>query len=208
MTSFSSPPVWLLTLIETVLNGVLRLQPDFMASVNTQLHDKIIQVQLPGPHWEFVLQPGAGGIRITAAAENPPDLTLRATPAALLKLAQGEWVSGPELEIHGDIQLARQLQLLVQEWDSDWEEWLARAFGDIPAYHISNMLRSGFNWGQETLNTVQSDLGEYLQYEAQTLPSPHAVQQFLQDVDELRDAVERLDARLMRVQHALNSVAR
>ena len=208
MTAYTSPPIWLLTLLETVLNGILRLQPELMSAICTQLSGKTILVQLAGPQLAFILQPGAGGIRITTDTLSPPNLTLRASPAALLKLTQGEWVSSPELEIHGDIQLARLLQTLLQQWDYDWEEWLARAFGDIPAFHLSNMLRSGFAWGQKTAEAVQTNLGEYLQYEAEALPNRHSTQQYLQEVDELRDAVERLDARIARLQRALNTNVR
>jgi len=208
MNANSSPPAWLLTLLETVLNGVLRLQPDFLNRIGEQFNGKIIQLCLVGPQWVFILQPGPAGIRITNTANAVTDLKLSVTPAALFKLAQGEWASSPELEIHGDIQLARQLQSLVQDWDHDWEEWLARAFGDIPAYHLSHALRSGFDWSRNTADTLQADLSEYLRYETRALPDHHAVQRYLQEVDELRDATERLDARIARLQRALDSTTR
>jgi ubiquinone biosynthesis protein UbiJ len=196
----TAPPAWLLTLLETVLNGVLRLQPDFLDQLNSQFQGKRIQLCLVGPQWVFVLQPSPAGIRITAATESTADLNLSLSPAAFFKLAQGEWASSPELEIHGDIQLARQLQMLVQDWDHDWEEWLAKAFGDIPAYHLSNMLRSGFDWSRTSADALQADVSEYLRYETKALPDHHRVQRYLQDVDNLRDAVERLDARIARLQ--------
>ena len=212
MSEYSSPPAWLLTLLETVLNGILRLQEELFDAITTQLAGKQIQLKLQGLQWTFDIQIGPAGLHVTRADEAPADLTLCATPGAMLQLIQGHWVQGrgpqgPELEIHGDVQLAKQLQKLMQDWEIDWEEWLARAFGDIPAYHLSNMLRTGFDYAQQSAQTLQTDLGEYFQYEARALPDRHAVQVFLHEIDDLRDAVERLDARIARLQQALGQQA-
>ena len=204
MAHYSTPPSWLLTLLETALNGVLRWQKAYFDKLSTQLADKRIRLKLQGLQWTFTIEIGAAGLRVTPTDEVPADLTLNATPGALLHLLQGRWIQGPELEIHGDVQLAKQLQTLLHDWEIDWEEALARAFGDIPAYHISNMLRSGFGYAQQSAQTLQTDAGEYLQYEARALPDRHAVQVFLHEIDDLRDAVERLAARVARIQRALD----
>lgn len=196
----SSPPAWLLHLLETALNGVLQQQQ----ALSSELWHKQIHIHLQGLNWEFKLEAGPGGMRLKPTDEQSPDLHISASPGALLQLAQGHWVQGPELQLHGDIVLARQIQAQVQSWELDWEEWLARALGDVPAYHFSNQLRAGFAYTRQSIQSLQQNTGEYLQYEARALPDQHTVNVFLHEIDNLRDAVDRLEARILRLQRNLS----
>ena len=60
-------------------------------------------------------------------------------------------------------------------------------------------MRSLHGWSKQTLKTLGKDIAEYLQEETGDLPRREEVAQFINDVDELRDAVERTAARASKV---------
>ena len=132
-----------------------------------------------------------------------PDLTLCGTPLAFTRLAQGQ-VQGSGVELRGDPALARVLQeaLLAA---LDWQELLSQWLGDSLAYPLTYGLRHLFSWGQQLGQRVLRNSGDYLLYEAQTLPTSGALSVYSAAVDDLRDDVERLAARVARLQQHLGS---
>ena len=75
---------------------------------------------------------------------------------------------------------------------------LSRYVGDAAAHQIGNAVRDLMSWGRDAAERLSKDLAEYLQYESRDLPPRHEVQDFLNNVDKLRDDAERLAARLQR----------
>ena len=65
------------------------------------------------------------------------------------------------------------------------------------------MVRGGLQWGGRTLNTLARDVAEYLQQESRDLPTQAEIEPLLNGIDNFRDDVARLQARVARVQHAL-----
>ena len=123
------------------------------------------------------------------------------TPLALARLAQGnaETSAMQDVYIQGDMHTARALQQLLRAIDIDWEELLAQAIGDTPAHQLARLLRGAAGWGRQTANKVAQDLADYLRFERNDVPTQHDVTHFIDEVDRLRDDVERLDARLRRL---------
>lgn len=192
------------TALETAVNGVLRLDPVSRDRLET-LAGRQIALESAGFGLRLYLFPGAGGVRIRGEPVGTPDLTVRATPLTLLRLARGEPVSDGSLEFDGDVQLGRELQNLLAGLDIDWEELLARLIGDLPAHRLGNLARSGRAWSDRALANLTRDAGEYLQYEHRDLPPAHVVDRFLDEVDRLREDTERLEARVRRLQQRLRT---
>jgi ubiquinone biosynthesis protein UbiJ len=60
-------------------------------------------------------------------------------------------------------------------------------------------VRRTSHWAAENLKTLVSDLSEYLTEEARLLPTRIELDNWTVDVDELRMAVDRIEARLRRL---------
>ncbi|MGH8632212.1 MAG: hypothetical protein ACREU7_15805, partial [Burkholderiales bacterium] len=60
--------------------------------------------------------------------------------------------------------------------------------------------RSVERWRRATARAAEDNLVEYLTEEKRLLPTRLNAERFMQEVDELRDAVERLDKRLARLE--------
>jgi ubiquinone biosynthesis protein UbiJ len=55
-------------------------------------------------------------------------------------------------------------------------------------------------WSRSTVNNLGADIGEYLQEERRDVVSGAEIDVFSQQVDRLRDDVDRLEARIHRLQ--------
>jgi len=207
-------PPWVLTGLATALNHYLQLDPDSTEKL-AALAGKTVAIELILPTDDPVestttvtvyLFCSATAIELADNSFDPPDVTLRGTPLALLRLARGTAEPrGDDIDIQGDSQVGRDLQALLLNIDIDWEEHLSRAVGDAFARQVSRTLSGFSGWSRQAVDTLLQDTAEFLQHEAKQLPPSGAVEQFLDAVDTLRSDVDRLEARIRRLQQKLDA---
>lgn len=104
------------------------------------------------------------------------------------------------MHIKGDMDVAKAFYDCISYLDIDWENHLAKTFGDNLAHTLVNGFTKTKAWAKETLSARCDDLGAYLQDEKELAPSKAEVEAFYQEVDKLKHDVERLEATL----HHLN----
>jgi ubiquinone biosynthesis protein UbiJ len=195
-------PILLATLAETVLNHALYLAPqslDKMAS----LSGKRIRIEVQDLN--FTLLPSAQNILIFSSYKGDVDACIQGQPFSLLRLllqTEANLASMPEVTIHGDLGVAQQLQKILQQLDIDWEEQFSKVLGDIPAHGVGSLLRKGHQHLRESIDSLHSNLEDYLQQETQQLPAATEVDHFLNATDHLRDDVARLEQRIQRLTKA------
>lgn len=206
----STPARLLLSGLESALNAYLRLDPDGPPRA-TALAGKAIGVELvftpagaAGPQLRFYLLPGAEGVQVVDYYPGPPHALIRGTPLALAGQFRGGLGDGMAsgVEIQGDAQVAKALQQLLRGVDIDWEEQLSRLVGDVAAHQIGNAVRQLRAWSRQAFATLLQNASEYLQQESRDLPPSGALHAFLDAVDGLRNDVERLEARVVRLRRA------
>jgi ubiquinone biosynthesis accessory factor UbiJ len=138
------PPGWVVQEMQRrlvlALNHVLQQEPEAMARLKRQAGRTI------EAHWRMFavrLQATPAGLLDLAAAEVQPDLTLTLTEESPFALAQAALRGDkPPVRIAGDVQLAAEVQWLVDHVRWDMEEDLSRVFGDAPAHALGNAARS------------------------------------------------------------------
>lgn len=135
----------------------------------------------------------------TALPQAGVTATLSGTPLSFLRLAG----AAPEaalrngsVHIEGDAEVAQTFSELLQQSRPDLEEELSRLVGDIAAHQIGNVARSVLSFGRRATDTFAQNVAEYLQEEGRDLPTRVEADEFIADVDKLRDDTERLAARL------------
>ena len=79
--------------------------------------------------------------------------------------------------------------------DIDWEEYMARIIGDASAHHLASLAKKIISWGRQSTSDVASDVSEYLQEESRDVVSKPELEKFYQDVDALRNQLDRFQAR-------------
>jgi ubiquinone biosynthesis protein UbiJ len=78
----------------------------------------------------------------------------------------------------------------------DVEEDLSRVFGDVLAQRMVAGGRRLTAWNKEAAGKLAQNLAEYWIEEQPLLARPAAVRQFLNDADQLRDDLARLEKRI------------
>lgn len=133
-----------------------------------------------------------------------PDATISGSPFSLLAMKcsenQSASILGGHVTITGNTHVAQQFNEIFEQLDIDWEEHLAKIIGDPLANGIGNFFRGTKQWGQDTCDTFASNLGEYVQHEIGNFPSRHEIDDFMSDVDETRASLDRLTARVAKLQ--------
>jgi len=195
-----------LTGLEQALNRYLRLDPAAARRMQ-KLHGRVIAIELAGLEQTLYLVPGPAGIQVYNQFEEDADCTLRGTPLALARMGDSKKSSDRLFEgdvtISGDTELGHQFGRILGEMSIDWEARLADITGSMVAEDLAGVVRNLAQAGRRSLDTLELDLRELLQKETRLLPDANEVEQFLGEVDRLRDDVERLDARTRLLQQKL-----
>jgi ubiquinone biosynthesis protein UbiJ len=142
----------------------------------------------------------AGTLAAAAAAE--PELVVTLTPAALPALARRDESVLREMTFTGDAELAAALQYLARHLEWDIEEDLSRVVGDIAAHRIAGGARDFVAWQKEAAMRLGQNFAEYLTEEAGVIAPQAEVADFARAVDDLRDAVERLEKRIAHLEQS------
>lgn len=141
-------------------------------------------------------------IDIAAISTHEPDVVITGSLLTLARMAgqSGEdAIRGGSLDLSGDAGKAQQFQKLMMHAKPDIEEELSAVVGDIAAHRIGEFARGLGRWGREARSTMGANIREYLQEERRDAPSRNEVERFSDDVNILRDDVDRIEARLDRL---------
>lgn len=198
-----------LRLAESVINGALKLDPEFLESLGP-LSDKTISVALTGLDQTFHLRLSPEGVTFLDPVEvtepdgkASADVVFRGSPPALLRMVaamrRGESTIGDDVRISGDVAALAALRDAFRRLDVDLEELLSRYVGDITAHEIGRAARAVARWGEQLRENLLADVGEYLVEELRVTPPRLSIEDFAAGVDRLRDDVERLEKRVSRL---------
>ncbi|MDX1901591.1 MAG: SCP2 sterol-binding domain-containing protein [Gammaproteobacteria bacterium] len=136
------------------------------------------------------------------SGDDESDLTIRATPLSLLQLKLSKsrrQILAERVTVEGDMTLAQKFTDFFDEIDIDWEEIFSKWFGDVPAYHAMRMVKRLTEMGKNISGSLTQQLNEYLHEEIKHFPAKEALEDFYQDVDDFRSAVDRLSARVQQL---------
>lgn len=140
---------------------------------------------------------------ILAESEVEPDTTIQGSPAALLAMAVPDWrAPGSGVRIAGDAGSAQALEKLFKQLDPDWEALLSQHLGEVLGHQIWRLLRDTGGMARHSARTAGDQLARYLREESGLLVTREEAEAFNREVDELREASDRLEARLRRAGRA------
>lgn len=137
-------PSWLVSEFQhrvvLTLNHVLMQEREAMSRLARQ-QGQIMLVQWRTFNFRFIATPA--GLLDLAAPEATPDLVMTLTEESPLSLAQAALRGDkPAVHIDGNVQLAAEVNWLVEHVRWDMEEDLARVVGDVPAHTLGQFART------------------------------------------------------------------
>jgi len=192
------PSAILASVVETALNGYLSQDVEVRSRLSA-MEGRVIAFDLVGLGVVLYVRPGAEGVQVSDRCVDEPDVILRGTPPVMARLAIDS-MAEPSIELIGDVSLGQGFGQLLADVQPDWEEKLSAVFGDVAAHELGKLFRSARAWSAETRRTLEANLGEYLQEERRDVPASAEVTHFLDGVVELRSDLDRLAARIRRLE--------
>ena len=142
-------------------------------------------------------------LELTTDYDGEPDVIIGGSLVTLARMGGDPGLSALRdgtLELTGDAHTAERFQRLLSLAKPDLEEELSGLVGDVAAHRVGEVVRGIGKWGRDARETMGANIREYLQEESRDAPSRYEVDRFADDVGTLRDDVDRLEARIKRLQ--------
>jgi ubiquinone biosynthesis protein UbiJ len=147
---------------------------------------------------------------------SPADAVISGAPSALWSLlrtgaaartpVRSAARSGPArraAQIRGDAEIANLYKEFFTASRPDLEEELSRWIGDLPARQVARFAGGLRTWLERTRRSAGENIAEYLKEESRDVPSRTEADEFLAGVDAAREATDRLEARIKRLEQRL-----
>jgi ubiquinone biosynthesis protein UbiJ len=150
--------------------------------------------------FSFSLTVRDSGEVASAAPGAVPDARFRVSPAAALRILGGDERGYDEVQVSGDPEFAQAVAFVVRNARWDLEEDLSRVLGDAAAHRLVSTGRSVMALQARAAASFARNVSDYWLEERPLLARRADVEQFVQDVDALRDDVERLAQRIARLE--------
>ncbi|MBO9715779.1 MAG: SCP2 sterol-binding domain-containing protein [Pseudoxanthomonas sp.] len=186
--------------LEAALNRAVTLDPDTRAAL-ASMDGRRISLALESP--PLALEIGVhGGYLQVGPPLREADLAVRGTIGGLLGqlpfLANARKGNG-RLHVSGDAELAQHLQRLAAGFDPDWQQPFVAAFGEVIGVQVANALAAALRDMRAAATGLARSGAEYLTEERRDVVARAELAAFNDDVDALRDDVERIAARVARL---------
>lgn len=190
-------------------------QPPYSAIFNHLLRHASWARERLKPHAgktaQFSIAPFSFGLTILESGEvidaprdTPADASFALPPWTALLMLSDPDAASRQVQSSGDTELARDLFFLARNLRWDAEEDLSRVFGDVLAHRMVRTGAALLRWQSDTAQQLGRSAAAYWTEERPLVASRYDIERFVQDVDALRDDVERAEKRLDRLLATLN----
>ena len=194
--------------LETALNRALALDPDTRAALSP-LDGRRVSLALESPPLALEISVHGGFLQVGPPVREA-DLAVRGTIGGLLgqlpffiDAARGR--PAGRLHVSGDAELARRLQQLAAGFDPDWQQPFVAVFGEVIGVQVAQAAAAALRGAREAAAGLARAGAEFVTEESRDVVGRAELAAFHDDVDALRDDIERIAvrvARLPRAEHA------
>ena len=113
--------------------------------------------------------------------------------ALLIKLLHKE---NKDITIKGDIDLAKEVSEILKKIKWDVEEDLSKIIGDVAANRLGILGGKFFNESKKVTLSIAEAFKEYWEEEKPLIAKKTRVHQFLAEIDNISEDVERIEAKI------------
>ena len=182
---------------EKIINKALDYDPATRLALS-KCQGKILAIKVSVPPCKCFVFFQEDSLRLMSSWDADVDTEISGSPLALAQLASTPVhnLKNSGVTVAGDLQLLADLQQLVKNLDLDWEELLTQLSGDLLGHQTAEVIRKSASWQKQQAQKIQRLSAEFVTEEMQAVPSKIELENFYQQVDELRLAADRLMARV------------
>ena len=167
------------------------------------LDGQVLQINIVSPAMVFYVRFGEKPAFL-GTCEQKADCELSGSAGSLVRLALADdpmaFLHQSDITLSGDNSLLIAASAIIREADIDWEQMVAQYTGGMVAHLMGSVFRQGQSTVKNIRDTFVTNLPEFLQEELRVLPPSGQIEGFREDLDELRLAADRLQARVQRLE--------
>jgi ubiquinone biosynthesis protein UbiJ len=184
------------------------------------LRGRRLGVEVSGTPWRVLIEstgrtlkllsPGTASGLAAAPADAPADATIVGAPISLLALIGDDpqaVIHRGDARIEGDAEIAQQFRELGLLLRPDLEAGMAGLLGRSGAHIAMRGLRAAADWTRTAAWTQVRNTAEYLAHESGDLVSRPEAEHYLRGVDQLREQLDRIEARLQIIERRASASA-
>jgi len=203
MSRYLTPlPAMLAGLLDRAFNQTIVLDADAARRLKP-LDGRSVKLALSGLNIDLFFSGQGDRLRVLAESDVEPDTTILGSPTALLAMSVPDWRSpGSGVRIEGDAGTAQALEKLFKQLDPDIEGLIVRHLGPVLGHQVWRLMLDAASVSRHGSKVAGEQISRYLREESGLLVSREEMNGLTGDIDELREAVDRLEARLRRTGQA------
>jgi ubiquinone biosynthesis protein UbiJ len=186
--------------LEKAINSSLSLDPTTQSKLATYA-GKIIRIACTKPEIVFYMRIDSS-ISILQYHEDTADAGIEGPSHEWLALiaaddAASALING-KLKMQGDSRLFLELKDIAEQIDLDWEGYIARFIGDVPAHFAGKAADSLVNFGKQARQTLLRTVDDFLHEEARLVPTRIECENFYAQLRDLEMHIDRIEAKTKR----------
>lgn len=164
--------------------------------------DKILEINSTTPIASLLIRFHADRVRLSAldatSLHLQPDARVTGSTGDLVSLlintAQRP-LANPQVSITGDALFVQDLFHVLRDMDIDWRDYLAPFLGDVATREAGQLGKQARQWGSQAHHNLRRSLDEYVKEERRLVPAGTEIESFNDDLDQLKLAIDRIEAR-------------
>lgn len=183
--------------VENLLNRNLGSSPRARESC-AALKGRRLKLTVRDLGLEISLESLGQTLKISSRAEGDFHAEVEGSPINLLALAGPQperLLKSGAVQVRGEVELLQRYRDLALLLRPDLEEELSKLIGDTSAHRLAGFAKAALSFGRRSTNTAVQNAAEYFAHETRDLVPRAEAEEFLADVDRLREDVDRTAAR-------------
>jgi ubiquinone biosynthesis protein UbiJ len=191
----------LLRIITKIINQVLATNPDALAILHDEFADTVVFVEITDLALNGYVVVHQHGITLQHTTIKQVDITIAGRFMALAgmsplakKSPKNAWPKAIKFE--GDVAKIEKLKAWLDDLSIDWFEVLSPYIGDFLAQGLVDTLSFGAGCLEKGMDNFTQATKNWVNDEASVMVAKVEVDEFLEQVDLLREQVDRLSVRI------------
>lgn len=178
--------------IESAFNRYLSLDPEAQSHLRPLL-GKVVQVSVSGSGIQLIFVFNEQRVEVCNDFGAEADVIISGAPVSLAAVASGRiGLMQSGIAIEGEVDTASRFSQLLARIDVDWEEHISAVAGDTPAHLAGRLKKDATGWFRQFQTSMERNVADYLRDETRHLPHQWEMDEFIEQVDTVRDRVDRL----------------
>ncbi len=181
------------------LNSVLKLDKESQNRLQ-QLQGKVVTITLLPWDYQFHCTFDEQGVRLQEELHTPSDTLISGTPLQMLGMmvnkTNRQKFFADDIKIEGSAEIGQAVIHLFDQISIDWQEQLSHLIGDVATHQVDRFANNAKEFLKKLQKSFSQDVDDYIHEEIKIAPSSLTLKNFYTEVDELRETVDRLEAKV------------